>query len=284
MDINSATQGWIRVLEIEAYGDKVDSEDCQCQLGVPEFTCGDSIEVDKETSLGSYTLSASAVSYSRGCRVTGHSTQKPSFSYEIVEDAGNIASLQGNKLSVSGMGTVKIRVTATLNGISKSTEKEFAAIKAGYTNFALASNGSTATCSEGYDTSNAPENVIDGNTSFSNSKRWRTSKFPAYLEIDFGQNRTIDRIDLFSQQDSGNTTPTLSMTGKYAISNFIISYWDADDDAWKELGKVTGNTAIWYQMVLEQEITTSKIRLDIPASVCDGWARVVEFEAWGYES
>lgn len=284
VDINSATQGWIRVLEIEAYGDKVDSEDCQCQLGTPEFTCGASIEVDKETSLGSHTLSASAVSYSRGCNVTGHSNETPSFSYEIVEDAGNIASLNGNKLSVSGMGTVKIRVTAALNGISKSTEKEFEAIKAGYTNFALASNGSAATCSEGYDTSNAPENVIDGNTSFSNSKRWRTSKFPAYLEIDFGQERTIDKIDLFSQQDSGNTTPTLSMTGKFAISNFVISYWDADADEWKEMGKVTGNTAIWYQMVLDQEVTTSKIRLDIPASVCDGWARVVELEAWGYES
>lgn len=284
VDINSATQGWIRVLEIEAYGDRVDSEACQCQLGTPEFTCGDSIEVDKETSLGTHTLAARAVSYSRGCKVTGHSTEKPSFTYAIVEDAGKIATLNGSELSVNGMGTVKIRVTATLNGISKSAEKEFAAVKAGYTNFALASNGSTATCSDGYDTSNAPENAIDGNTSFSNNKRWRTSKFPAYLEIDFGQNRTIDTINLFSQQDSGNTTPTLSMTGKFAISNFSISYWDAENSEWKELGEAKDNQAIWYQLTLDQEVTTSKIRIDIPASVCDGWARIVEMEAWGYDS
>lgn len=283
IDINSATEGWIRILEVEAYGDKVDAEGCQCQLGTPEFTCADSIEVDKGTSSGTHTLSADAVSYSRGCSVEGHKDQKPSFAYEIVEDAGKIASLNGDKLSVSGMGTVKIRVTATLNGISKSTEKEFSAVIAGYTNFALATNGSTATCGAGYDTSCPPENAIDGNTSFSNSKRWRTSKFPAYLEIDFGQSRTIDTINLFSQQDDGNVTPTKSMTGKYAISNFTISYWDEDASDWKELDAVMGNTLIWCQMVLDQEVTTSKIRLDIPASVCDGWARVVELEAWGYE-
>lgn len=180
------------------------------------------------------------------------------------------------------MGTVKIRVTASLNGISKSADKEISAVKSGYTNFALASNGSTATCSDGYDTSCPPENVIDGNTSFSNSKRWRTTVFPAHLEIDFGQSRAIDRINLFSQQDSGNITPTLSMTGKYAIPDFNISYWDGVANEWKELENVTSNKAIWYQLVLDRQITTSKIRIDIPAKVCDGWARIVEIEAWGY--
>ena len=183
------------------------------------------------------------------------------------------------------MGTVKIRITASMNGISKSVEKEISAVKAGYTNFALASNGSTAACSDGYDKSGPPANVIDGDNSFSNNKRWRSDKFPAYLEIDFGQSRTIDRINLFSQQDSGNITPTLSMTGKFAISDFNISYWDEAGGDWKVLENVTSNKAIWYQLVLdaEHEVTTSKIRIDIPAKVCDGWARVVEIEAWGYE-
>lgn len=282
VDVDSAVQGWIRIMEIEAYGEKVDTAGCQCQLGTPELICGDSIEVDKETSLGSLTLNADAVYYSRGCKEPGHGTGKPSYTYAVVQDDANIASLNGDKLTVNGMGTVKIRVTASLNGISKSADKEISAVKSGYTNFALASNGSTATCSEGYDSSGPPENVIDGNNSFSNNKRWRTSVFPAYLEIDFGQSRTIDRISLFSQQDSGNTTPTLGMTGKYAISDFNISYWDGTGNEWKELENVTSNKAIWYQFVLDQQITTSRIRIDIPTKVCDGWARIVEIEAWGY--
>ena len=162
-------------------------------------------------------------------------------------------------------------------------EKEITAVKAGYMNFALASNGSTVTSSEGYDSSCAPENVIDGNTSFSNSKRWRTSSFPAYLEIDFGTERTIDRIDLYSQQDSGNTTPTLSMTGSFALPSMTFSYWDEDKSEWIEIGSTTTNKQIWYQLELEEEVTTSKIRVDIPKGT-DGWARVVEIEAWGYES
>ncbi len=282
VDVDSAVQGWIRIMEIEAYGEKVDTAGCQCQLGTPELICGDSIEVDKETSLGSLTLNADAVYYSRGCKEPGHGTGKPSYTYAVVQDDANIASLNGDKLTVNGMGTVKIRVTASLNGISKSADKEISAVKSGYTNFALASNGSTATCSDGYDSSGPPENVIDGNNSFSNNKRWRTTVFPAYLEIDFGQSRTIDRISLFSQQDSGNTTPTLGMTGKYAISDFNISYWDGTGNEWKELENVTSNKAIWYQFVLDQQITTSRIRIDIPTKVCDGWARIVEIEAWGY--
>ena len=282
VDVESAVQGWIHIMEIEAYGEKVDTTGCQCQLGTPALTCGDSIEVDKETSLGSLTLNADAVYYSRGCKEQGHSTGKPSFTYAVVQDDANIASISGNELTVRGMGTVKIRVTASLNGISKSADKEISAVKSGYTNFALSSNGSTATSSDNYDTSCPPENVIDGNTSFSNSKRWRTTVFPAYLEIDFGQSRAIDMINLFSQQDSGNITPTLSMTGKYAITDFNISYWDGAANEWKELKKVTSNKAIWYQLVLDQQITTSRIRIDIPSKVCDGWARIVEIEAWGY--
>lgn len=283
IDVNSAVQNWIRIIEIEAYGDTVETDGCQCQLGTPSLTSVDSVEVDKETSLGTLTLEAEAVYYSRGCKEEGHGDAKPSFTYSIIEDTGEIASLQEDVLSFSGMGTVKIKVTASLNGITKSVEKEITAVKAGYMNFALASNGSTVTSSEGYDSSCAPENVIDGNTSFSNSKRWRTSSFPAYLEIDFGTERTIDRIDLYSQQDSGNTTPTLSMTGSFALPSMTFSYWDEDKSEWIEIGSTTTNKQIWYQLELEEEVTTSKIRVDIPKGT-DGWARVVEIEAWGYES
>lgn len=72
------------------------------------------------------------------------------------------------------------------------------------------------------------------------------------------------------------------MTGKYAITDFNISYWDGAANEWKELKKVTSNKAIWYQLVLDRQVTTSKIRIDIPSKVCDNWARIVEIEAWGY--
>lgn len=283
VDINSAVSGWVRAIEVEAFGDVVQTSDCICQLGTPVITSNKEVEVDKQTSEGSLQLTADAVYYASGCSGEGHSVAKPEFTYEIVEDAANIAEIKGDTISFSGMGTIKVKVTASLNGIQKSKVEEINAVKAGYTNFALATNGTTTSCSEGSENGTA-DAVIDGDTSFSNGKRWRTSKFPAFVELDFGQERTIDTINLFSQQDSGNVTPTKDMTGKMVIKSMKLSYWSKEKGDWVTFtnGDVTDNDRIWYQLILNEEITTSKIRVDMTGAT-DGWARIIEIEAWGYE-
>ena len=135
--------------------------------------------------------------------------------------------------------------------------------------------GSTATAS--HSTGDAP-NMIEGDHSFSNGKRWRTNSFPSWVEIDFGQSRNIAVIHVVGQQDSGNVTPAAGMTGKFALSKMNISYWDGTE--WKELKTVTGNDKILYQLKREETVTTSRIRVDFSEKICDGWARIVEVEAW----
>lgn len=46
---------------------------------------------------------------------------------------------------------------------------------------------------------------------------------------------------------------------------------------------VTGNDRILYQLKLDETVTISRIRVDFPEKICDGWARIVEVEAWGFE-
>lgn len=281
IELEGAVSGWIRGIEVEAFGTPVDSETCVCQLGTPTVTSSDTAYLDKATSQGTLQLVANSYYYNRGCSEAEHADDMPVYTYEISEDEAEIASLEEDTITFTDMGTIKVKVTATLNDISKSVIKTITATKEGYTNFALAENGTEVSVS---DTSeNDGGAVIDGNRSYSNAKRWRTSQAPAYIELDFGTERSIDTLNLFSQQNSENKTPTKAMTGKYAIQEMTFSYWDATASKWVEFenGTVTENDKIWCQLSLNEAIATSKVRVDIPSGP-DGWIRVIEVEAWGY--
>lgn len=278
VDIIGTISAYIRVMEVEAYGEAVESDDCICQLGTPVLTSDSTVQISNSSKKGSTELTENVLSYCSGCKVPGHKDKEPAFTYSMISDPDNIASLTGSTLTFSDEGTVTVEVTAELNGQKKSTTQVITAVREGRINFALAANGSTATAS--HSTSDAL-NIIDGDNSFSNGKRWRTNMFPSWVEVDFGQSRNITAIHVIGQQDSGNVTPTAGMTGKFALSKMSISYWDGAE--WKELEAVTGNDKILYQLKLEEAVTTSKIRIDFPEKICDSWARVVEIEAWGSE-
>jgi hypothetical protein len=157
------------------------------------------------------------------------------------------------------------------------------------TNFALSSNGATAT---GYNTTgvpysnnNFPSYAINGvrhtNNDFSNNG-WRSADFgyPQTLEVDFGQPRTINEINVFTLANAVdyNTEPTLADTfTSFGIIAFTVDYWNGA--AWVNIATVTGNNKVWRQFLFSST-TTNKIRVQITQSSYAP-SVIVELEAWG---
>lgn len=170
---------------------------------------------------------------------------------------------------------------------------------AAFTNWALASNGSTASASSTSTDGVGSEawgagRTIDGTRHTNNNWNslstpgggWQSAGNPAsspeWVEIDFGASRSITRLDMITLADAVNYTsdPTLSDTfTSFGVTDFKFQYWNGS--SWVDVGgtSVTGNDKVWRQFS-GLSITTTKIRLYITA-VLAGTARVVEIEAWG---
>lgn len=109
--------------------------------------------------------------------------------------------------------------------------------------------------------------------------------FPDWLQIEFNSVKAIDEIDIFSIQDSYSNplapTPALTFT-LYGLTGFDVQYWNGS--AWANVsgGSVSGNNLVWRKLTFNA-VTTNKIRVLINASA-DGWSRLAEVEAWGYNA
>jgi hypothetical protein len=156
------------------------------------------------------------------------------------------------------------------------------------TNFALASNGSTATASTEAHAVNFPaSSLINGirhtNNQWGSGGGWSSQvgqALPQWIEIAFGQTRSINRIDVFTLDDGADSTsdPTLLETfSSYGIVDFKVQYWNGS--TWIDLADVTGNDKVWRQFTFSS-VSTTKIRIYI-TSVLNGEARLLEVEAWG---
>jgi RHS repeat-associated protein len=103
------------------------------------------------------------------------------------------------------------------------------------------------------------------------------------VEIDFNGTKTINEIDVVTQQDSNNnpSEPTLDTTFSiWGITAFEVQYWNGGSWITVPTGSVTGNNKVWRQFTFAN-ITTSKIRVTVNAVVDNIYSRVVELEAWG---
>ena len=162
------------------------------------------------------------------------------------------------------------------------------------TNYALASNGATASASSTYSPSqgsgysSVPANAIDGDRTgkVGSSTEWwndgTQNSGPDWLQVDFNGSKTIDEIDLFTTQDNytSPSAPTETMTlTLYGLTGYEVQYWNGA--SWTDVtgGNVSGNNKVWSKFTFAA-ITTSKIRVLANASA-DGWSRVNELEAWG---
>lgn len=161
----------------------------------------------------------------------------------------------------------------------------------GRINYALTSQGSTATATTTYTSggyNGAASNAIDDDRLFAGTN-WASDTgggiyhsfgAPATLEIDFGQSRTIDEVDVVTMRDSfTDKTPVTQseMFTSYGIRDFSIDYWNGT--AWNPLQAVSANNKVWRQFTFAP-VTATKIRI-VVTSAAATHTRIAELEAWG---
>ncbi|MGI8542884.1 MAG: discoidin domain-containing protein, partial [Aridibacter sp.] len=153
----------------------------------------------------------------------------------------------------------------------------------GRMNYALATMGSVATASSFAGGDYLPSKTINGDRrgyTWTTNNLWVSDAgLPHWLEINFGQARTIDEIDVFTIQDDAwnPVEPNMQMefTSTYGNIDFNVQYWNGS--AWVTINSVTGNRKVWKQFTFAP-ITTSKIRVNITGSA-DDYAYMTEVEA-----
>ena len=148
-------------------------------------------------------------------------------------------------------------------------------------NYALASSGSVATASSA-DGRYPASFAINGDRPGTNLGLWVSGAgLPQWLEVNFGQVRTIDEIDVITVQDNyqSPTEPTLTttFTRTYGNTAFEVQYWNGS--GWVNIASVTGNNKVWRQFTFAAT-TTTKIRVNVTGSA-DNYAYLTEVEAWG---
>jgi len=203
-------------------------------------------------------------------------------------------SLSGNnnvwkRFSFAPISTTKIRVLSSASPDSYSRLAEVEAwtgpSPAPRYNLALAGTATASSNWSGW----PPSSCINGDRKSLNAGSdggWvdaaPANTFPDWLEVDFGANRTINEVDVFTLQDSyaGSSEPTESMTfTQWGSTAYTVEYWSGS--GWIQIlgASVTGNNKIWRKFEFSP-ITTSKIRVVTSASV-DGYSRLTEVEAYG---
>jgi hypothetical protein len=156
-------------------------------------------------------------------------------------------------------------------------------------NVAAAANGGTASASSAYSgyAASAANNGDRKGLNIGSNGVWSTaaSGFPAWLQIDFNGSKTINEIDVFTEQDNytSPSEPTETMTfSSYGLTGYDVQYWDGSSWVTISGGSVTGNNKVWKKFTFTS-ITTSKIRVLSNASP-DGYSRLTEVEAWSTSS
>lgn len=190
-------------------------------------------------------------------------------------------SLTGNnkvwkKFSFSPITTTKIRVVgnAAVDGLMRVIELEAWTGPSPAPRYNLAM-GATPTASSIYGAGFEAVSVINGDRKGLNpgsNGNWNdappANTFPDWLQIDFGTNKTIDEVDVFSIQDNWTSPvePTEAMTFTlYGMSGFDVQYWNGTTWVTVPGGSITGNNKIWKKVTFAP-ITTSKIRILTNAS------------------
>lgn len=147
-------------------------------------------------------------------------------------------------------------------------------------NVALASAGATVTASSTLGPEYPVASVIDGNISshlWGQGGGWAdgtAGEFPDILEIDFGAERIIDRIGLYT------VNSLLYPAEQYGVRDLEVEYWDSLQSAWVSLFTVEGNTGEYISRTFDP-VTTSKVRINITASNDGQNSRIVEVQVFG---
>ena len=272
---STATSGFPAWLEVQFNGSKTIRE-------IDVVTTQDNhqapLEPTESTTFTQYGLSAYQVQYWNGS------------SWVTITD-GNVS---GNnkvwkKFGFAAITTTKIRVlsSASPDSYSRLTEVEAWTDPSPAPRYNLA-QGATATASSNW-AGWPPSSCVNGDRKSLNAGTnggWvdagPANTFPDWLQVDFGANKTINEVDIFTLQDNyaGSAEPTEAMTfTQWGLTAYSVEYWSGS--SWIQIpnASVTGNNKIWRKFEFSP-VSTSKIRVVTSASV-DGYSRLTEVEAYG---
>ena len=153
--------------------------------------------------------------------------------------------------------------------------------------YALSSNGATASASSIWGLSFPAWTVIDNRRSganWGNDAGWAdgtSGAFPDWVQVNFNGPRAIDHVVVYSVQDDflNPVEPTDAMTGtRFVLSSFDVQAWNGS--SWITLATVSGNNLI-KRTVWFPAYATSRLRIDVMGTQDGKWSRVTEIEAWG---
>jgi flagellar hook-associated protein 2 len=146
-------------------------------------------------------------------------------------------------------------------------------------NVALGSFGASVTASSTYGPGYEAGSVIDGSGSsllWGQGGGWSDGTpgvFPDFLEIDFGVERTIDRIGLYTLNSA------MYPADGYGVRDFEAEYWDEASSSWISLFTVTGNTQEYVSQSFDP-VETNKIRINVTGSNDGQHSRICEVQAF----
>lgn len=147
-------------------------------------------------------------------------------------------------------------------------------------NFALASNGSTATATSALSTLVAAK-TIDGVVHA--SSKWHsntnqpaiTAANPQILTVLFGQTRSVKQVDVFFDETTADTN--LTETGYYTTQDYKIEL--LVNGVWTQKASGAGNQ---YKHVRHPVTDASATGVRIKNEACQyGYAIIAEIQAWG---
>ena len=154
-------------------------------------------------------------------------------------------------------------------------------------NWALASQGSRATASSEdlphYPATGAIDGVRD-DTGWGAGHGWASavqSSLPQWLEVDFGQPRTVSRAIVITYDRQGS----METAAKWRILDYEVQAWDETAQGWRTVvSENRGRAAKVRVHALGPAVNTRKIRLLVHrVAPLDGRPRVLQMEAWGLQ-
>jgi hypothetical protein len=206
------------------------------------------------------------------------------------------ASVSGNArikrtVSFASYTTDRIRIVvgSTQDGVwSRITEVEaWSPTIVTAKNYALATNGGTASASSTLAPSFPASTIIDNRRSganWGNYAGWADATvgaYPDWVQISFNGTKTIDHVVVYSVQDDylNPVEPTDAMTGtRFVVSSFDVQAWTGS--AWATIASVSGNSLI-TRTVWFPAYATNTMRIVVNSTQDRAWSRVTEVEAWG---
>jgi hypothetical protein len=182
---------------------------------------------------------------------------------------------------------IRVSVTRALGGYTRLVEVEaWAPGGAGETDYALASNGGTASASSSGGASFPPASLVDGDRAGVNwgaGGGWKDATFnawPDWVQVQLAAPKSIDRVVVYSLQDNPfrPVEPDEALTfSAFGAVDFTVEGWNGS--AWVTLGTAAGNDRV-KRAVTFAPYTTDRIRVSITRAA-SGYSRLVEVEAWG---